>query len=122
MDILPEKLQGKKASAVFLDYCEPLLQGFAAEKTTDLQLIHTGLRIPWMVWNAVILDNRGSTLSHVGSIRMQSRSAPPHSEEFLDFWIKRKNEQFSKYDYLMGEYQLKGKNIYDFTLRIEARE
>ena len=45
----------------------------------------------------------------------------PYAEPMLDFWKRRKIEDFGQYKYLMGEYKLIPLEGYTFSLRIEAR-
>lgn len=120
---LPDLLIGRKASEVFLEYCAPFLNGFSAEGTKDLEDVKRGLMLPHLVWNAVIMDEiRGKPFTWTENIRNRVKEAGPQGEVFLNFWIKRKKEDFGKYRYTISDFYLRGKNIYDFVMRVETRD
>lgn len=119
MQVLPEQLQGRKASEVFLDYCRPVLTGLAYEGVTDLKAIKKLLMVPWTIWNSVVLDenNRGSWSESVKSLVQSAEGG----EGFIVLFEERKKNEFGQYNYLMGDFELIPKGVGEFNLRMESR-
>jgi len=118
---IPKILKGKKASQVFLDYCSPLLDDLTEDDIEDLDVLREALRVPWIIWNATIFGKEKENKVDFNRRMKLLTQTMPGAEGLLDFWKDRKQEKFSKYEYLMGEYQLIPISKGEFTLRIEAR-
>lgn len=118
---LPEVLKGQKASQTFLEFCAPMLNDLSDEDAKNLIFIDQALRVPWMVWNTVVLEEqkKSQTAWHK-RMNVMTRQLP-FAKPLLDFWIKRKIESFNQYKYLMGEYKLMPLEGHTFSLKIEAR-
>lgn len=121
-DQLPELLKGKKVSQVFLEFCSPVFDDLSDEDAKNLEFISDALRVPWMIWNATLLEEKrkGSQMAYHKRMKMMTKTLP-YAEPMLDFWKRRKIEDFGQYKYLMGEYKLIPLEGYTFSLRIEAR-
>ncbi|MCB9026148.1 MAG: hypothetical protein H6625_07525 [Bdellovibrionaceae bacterium] len=118
---LPEVLKGQKASQTFLEFCAPVLDDLSDEDAQNLTFIDQALRVPWMIWNTVVLEEqkKNQTAWHK-RINIMTRQLP-FAKPLLDFWVKRKVESFNQYKYLMGEYKLIPLEGYTFSLKIESR-
>ena len=117
---LPHLLKGRKASEVFLEYVGPLLDKIIGEGETDLGKIEYSLRIPWMVWNASIIDQYKKTTQMKEIKKIASKI--PYGHKMINFYKKRKKDKFDDYKYLMGEFKLIPQNNGNFNLRMESRD
>lgn len=109
---LPGSFNEKKVSQVFLDFSMPLINEFANNQNSLDELEHA-LRVPWTVWNMI----------EMGSIKELKKSATNDKtfKAMINFFEKRKTNNFSSYNYLLGEFQLTPTKD-GFSLKIEARE
>lgn len=118
---LPNELKEKKASQVFLEYCAPMLDDLSDEDAQNLEFIEEAFRVPWMIWNSVVLEEKKKNQpAWHNRMKMMARSLP-YTESLLDFWRRRKVEHFDQYKYLMGNFKLVPRKGYTFSLKMEAR-
>ena len=109
---LPDALNGKKVSQVFLDFAMPLINEFAGDLNSLDELEHA-LQVPWTIWNMV----------EMGTIKEFKKSAirDKNFKTMINFFEKRKINDFSIYKYLLGDFQLVPTRD-GFNLKMEARE
>jgi len=118
---LPEPLKGRKASEVFLEYCKPLIDDLVDGSPEELTILEKSLKVPWSVWNSTVMDQRQqNNIAWFGSLKLQAKRAPL-GEVFIEFWKKRKIEEFDDYRYLMGDFKIIPTGKGEFTLRMESR-
>ncbi len=119
---LPDVLNGRKASEVFLDYTMPIIDSAAGGNSLDLDELDHALRVPWMIWNACIYDRAGGKKG-AGAIAEMKKQMPGdrNLRDMFLFFEQRKKNDFSQYNYLMGEYELVPKGKGEFNLRMESR-
>jgi len=116
-------LHGKKVSEVFLDYVEPILATLKAERpNATFEEYDFTLRVPWMAWNAVVLqETQPGTTDYVKMMDELLVGQPPLMRGVMDFWIQRKRTLFSKYKYMIGEYRNYKRDDGEVVLYAEAR-
>jgi hypothetical protein len=121
MNDLLKPLKGKKASEVFLDYCKPLIDDLVDGNPEELKILEKSLKVPWIVWNATVLDQKNtSKIAWVGSAKIQA-SGVPLGDRLIEFWKSRKISEFNDYQYLMGEFKIIPKSKGDYSLKMESR-
>lgn len=109
---LPDSLNGKKVSRVFLDFAMPLINEFSDDLNSRKDLEHA-LKVPWTVWNMVEMG----TLKELKKSTIKDKSF----QTMINFFEKRKINDFSSYKYLLGDFQLVSTKD-GFNLKMEARE
>jgi hypothetical protein len=109
---LPDSLNGKKVSRVFLDFAMPLINEFSDDLNSRKELEHA-LKVPWTVWNMVEMG----TLKELKKSTIKDKSF----QTMINFFEKRKINDFSSYKYLLGDFQLVSTKD-GFNLKMEARE
>lgn len=120
---LPPELMGRKVSEVFLEFANPLLCQIMAEnpkltaKECEFQL-----RVPWMVWNALVMKKKSeSGMDALLMLRTSLKDAPKGSKELVEILIERKKAHFSKYTYAIGNFEVRSIGDGDIRLYAEAR-
>ena len=109
---------GRKVSEVFLEFINPLLRQIMKEnpkltaKECEFQL-----RVPWMVWNALVMKKKhASGMDALSMLRTSLKDAPKGSKELVEILIERKSTHFSKYKYAIGNFEVR--SIGDGDIRI----
>jgi hypothetical protein len=121
MSELPKELKQRKASEVFLEYCEPLIDDLVDGSQSELKKLEECLKVPWIVWNSIVLDQtKKSKVAWVGSTKMHAKGAPA-GDVLIEFWRQRKIKLFDDYRYLMGDFKVIPTAKGAFTLRMESR-
>jgi hypothetical protein len=116
-------LHGKKVSDVFLDYLEPILKTLVAEQpNATFEEYDLTLRVPWMAWNAVVLqETKPDTTDYLKMIDQMLVGQPPLMRGLFEFWVRRKLTLFSKYKYMIGEYRTYKREDGEIRFSAEAR-
>lgn len=65
---------------------------------------------------------KGRPFTRIQNVRNSIKESGPQGEAYLNFWIKRRKEEFGKYRYTIGDFHLCGKDIHDFVMRVDARD
>lgn len=108
MNTLPKELKGRKASAVFLEYANPYLQVYLEEKrNATLDEIKEVLKLPWIVWNASIMQNKKNKIDFMVNIRLAIRNLPMGPNNLIESMMERKLKKYSKYRYMLGDFNLR---------------
>lgn len=119
---LPKELNGRKVSEVFLDYAMPLIESVVNKNVSNLEEVQAALRIPWIVWNSCVLKT--SKNKKKNNFANELKKITDTEKEFqlmVSFFTQRKENDFSEFNYLMGEYQLIPKGKDGFNLRMESK-
>jgi hypothetical protein len=127
---LPPSLKGKKVSEAFMEYVEPYLaallrdraeQGF--HEMPSLKEIESILKMPWLIWNAIVAETVPS--NKVNFLAWMDKLIPKHTpdsvKQLLDSLETRKRNQFSQYQYYLGEYKLYYDKNNEVRIKVEAR-
>lgn len=126
MNLVKKILNGKKISVVFNEYASPFVEDYMYSAGYDNldaispeELDHV-LRLPWMIWNAVVLQG-DSSIDYFGSITLLTKDAPDEVKELIKFMKKRKETKFKKYNFCLGDIKL-NRNAHDnkVILTVEA--
>lgn len=120
---LPPELMGRKVSEVFLEFANPLLRQIMAEnpkltaKECEFQL-----RVPWIVWNALVMKKKNALgVDVLSMLRTSLNGAPEGSRELVEILIERKKALFSQYTYAIGNLEVRSVGDGEIHLRAEAR-
>lgn len=111
MNPVKKALNGKKISVVFNEYASPFVEdymysaGYDNLDTIGLEELDQVLRLPWMIWNAVVLQE-DSSIDYFGSITLLTKDAPDEVKELIRFMKKRKETKFKKYNFCLGDIKL----------------
>jgi hypothetical protein len=116
-------LYGKKVSDVFLDYVEPILISLVAERpNATFEEYDFALRVPWMVWNAIVIqETKPGTTDYVKMMDQLLVGKPPLMRDLVEFLVHRKRTEFSKYKYMIGEYRHYKREDGEIRFYAEAR-
>jgi hypothetical protein len=117
---LPEQLNGRKASEVFLDFSMPLLETIINDESNELDDIADSLMVPWMVWNASVYEFLNDKNEIHLSELMKKIPKDKQFREMISFFAKRKKEMFGQYNYILGEYNLIPKEEGGFNLTMAS--
>lgn len=120
-------LNGKKVSVVFNEYASPVLEfyleeaGYTGLAEMSIEEMNQVLQLPWLIWNAVVAKDK-NTIDFLGSITLLTKHTPGKIKAFIKFMRKRKETEFKKYNFFLGEFKL-NRNILDdqIILTVEAR-
>lgn len=108
MNTLPKELKGRKASEVFLEYANPYIQMYLKEKgKASLDEIEEMLKLPWIVWNAVIMQEKKDKIDFIASIRLAIKNVSVGANALIDSMLERKLKKFAKYHYMLGNFKLR---------------
>lgn len=121
---LPPDLKGKKVSDVFMEYAEPYLEILLSDGVErSLKEIENFLRIPWTIWNSIVLDEgKGKDNFYLKSIDVLIQHFPPQVKNLLGSLKERKVKHFSEYNYMFGEYYLyNDQDTQEVRIKVEAR-
>lgn len=124
MSELPSALKGKKGSETFLDYVKPFLMFILEDKeNATKELIEKALTIPWMIWNASVMNNRpGNTVDYLSGISLRMKDQPDEAKQWIKLLKERKKSLFSQYNYVFGEFKVHFDQITgELRLSIETR-
>lgn len=98
-----------KASEIFLDYVSPLYDEVPTEKSVTADVaakeLESVLRVPLLVWNAVVVDRnrkrkRGELPSAIKSrLPAVDRETRITLRNLLKMWVVRKDDLFSDCDW-----------------------
>lgn len=123
MNTLSKELKGRKASEVFLEYVNPYIQMYLEEKgKATLDEIEEMLKLPWIVWNAIIMQDKKSKVDFMTSIRLAIKNLPAGANMLIESMIDRKLKEFAKYRYMLGDFNLRfNESEQEVILSIEAR-
>lgn len=115
---------GRKASEVFLEFADPLLEIYLAEKGgATLTEIEEILRLPWVIWNAVVMQNTNSKIDFMASIRLAIRNIPEGAVMLIEAMRERKLKDFAKYQYALGDFKLRyDEKRREPVLSVESRD
>jgi hypothetical protein len=106
-----------KISETFLKFAEPILGNESSSLTAEE--IEQALRIPFVVWNAVVYDTVHGNAEWVTRVREQV-AQDPQLTLLIDGLITRKQTQFGHDLRLVGKYEIVETNG-EWRLRVEAR-
>lgn len=120
-------LNGKKVSDVFNEYASPVIEfymndaGYASLDDISIAEIDEILKLPWMIWNAVVSKGK-NTIDFLGSISLLTKHAPDEFKELIKLMRKRKETKFKKYDFFLGDIKF-NRNINNgkIIMTVEAR-
>ncbi len=120
-------LNGKKVSDIFNEYASPVIEfymdnmGYAGLEEMSIAEIDRILQLPWMIWNAVMLNEK-DTIDYPGSITLLTNQSPNEIKELIKFMKKRKETEFKKYDFFLGDIKLnRNANNGIIIMSVEAR-
>jgi len=121
MKALPKELKGRKASEVFLEYANPYIQMYLKEKAT-LNEIEEMLKLPWIVWNAVIMQEKKNKIDFMASIRLAIKNSSVGANALIESMLERKLNKFAKYRYMLGNFKLRfNESGQEMILSMETR-
>ena len=122
MKNFPPELKGKKASDTFLEYVEPYLKHIMSDGSicTKWQ-VEIALRIPWWVWNAIVMDKKNNKSENEFMNLLKSHMPPHGAAKMIEDLIERKEKHFSQYNYLFGEYSVYVDENDELGFRMESR-
>jgi len=121
MKALPKELKGRKASEVFLEYANPYIQMYLKEKAT-LNEIEEMLKLPWIVWNAVIMQEKKNKIDFMASIRLAIKNSSAGANALIESMLERKLNKFAKYRYMLGNFKLRfNESGQEMILSMETR-
>jgi hypothetical protein len=106
-----------KISETFLEFAEPILGNEIGSLTAEE--IEQALRVPFVVWNAVVYDTVHGNAEWVTRVREQV-AQDPQLTLLIDGLITRKQTQFGHDLRLVGKYEIVETNG-EWRLRVEAR-
>ncbi len=109
----------RKISETLLDFADPLLESLGGRPSPDI--IDHALRVAWVVWNGVVIEQTTGDGSMVDALRHQvGNEWMPRSlvEELIE--RKRSTPRFSADHRMMGELKLVNRNG-EWALQLEAR-
>jgi hypothetical protein len=106
-----------KISETFLKFAEPILGNESGSLTAEE--IEQALRVPFVVWNAVVYDTVHGNAEWVTRVREQV-AQDPQLTLLIDGLITRKQTQFGHDLRLVGKYEIVETNG-EWRLRVEAR-
>lgn len=123
MNTLPKELKGRKASEVFLEYANPYIQMYLKEKgKATLDEIEEMLKLPWIVWNAVIMQEKKNKIDFMTSIRLAIKNLSVGANALVESMLERKLKKFSKYCYMLGNFKLRyNESGQEMILSMETR-
>jgi hypothetical protein len=108
MHALPKELKGRKASEVFMEYANPYIEMYLEEKKkATLDEIEGVLKLPWIVWNAVVMQGNNQKIDFMASIRLAIRNLPAGAVMLIESMKERKLKKFAKYQYILGDFSLR---------------
>ena len=117
----PPELKGQKASDTFLEYVEPYLKQIMSEGSIcSAWQVEIALRIPWCVWNAIVIDKKNNKDENEFMSLLMSHM-PPHGDKMVENLIERKEKHFSQYNYLFGEYSVYIDENDEIRFRMESK-
>lgn len=127
MNKVQSMLNGKKVSDVFNEYASPVIEfymndaGYASLDDISIAEIDEILKLPWMIWNAVVSKGK-NTIDFLGSISLLTKHAPDEFKELIKLMRKRKETKFKKYDFFLGDIKF-NRNINNgkIIMTVEAR-
>lgn len=120
-------LNGKKVSDIFNEYASPMIEfymdnaGYRNPEDMSIAEIDNILKLPWLIWNAVISRGKDA-VDYLGSITLLTKHAPNEIKELIKFMRKRKEIEFKRYDFFLGDVRL-NRNVNDgkIIMTVEAR-
>lgn len=103
-----QELKGRKVSDIFREYAEPyLVEYLASHGEATLDELEFVLKLPWMVWNAMVLkEDPDCKLDYWASIQLYIRRMPPEVKDLVDGMRERKQTYFGEYKILLGDFKL----------------
>ncbi len=127
---LPPPLKGKKVSEAFMEYVEPYLAALLRDRAEQgiseipsLEEIESILKMPWLIWNAIVAETVPS--NKINFLAWMDELIPKHMpdnvKQLLDSLKTRKRNQFSQYQYYLGEYKLYYDKNNEIRIKVEAR-
>ena len=127
---LPPPLKGKKVSEAFMEYVEPYLAALLRDRAEQgipeipsLEEIESILKMPWLIWNAIVAETVPS--NKINFLAWMDELVPKHMpdnvKQLLDSLKTRKRNQFSQYQYYLGEYKLYYDKNNEIRIKVEAR-
>lgn len=122
-----DALCGRAVSDVFLEYIDPLLTELGDElANVSPRAMKKFVRLPWMVWNSVVLAEEGADDIETSSLSIEGFKGLPAGageEEgaLLKFLVDRKISGFSQYKYLLGDVKFNRSRDGGLICRAEAR-
>ncbi|HXH54761.1 MAG TPA: hypothetical protein VNK03_03340 [Gammaproteobacteria bacterium] len=127
---LPPPLKGKKVSEAFMEYVEPYLAALLRDRAEQgipeipsLEEIESILKMPWLIWNALVAETVPS--NKIDFLAWMDELVPKHMpdnvKQLLDSLKTRKRNQFSQYQYYLGEYKLYYDKNNEVRIKVEAR-
>lgn len=108
----------KKISETFLRFAAPVL-GTMPEGATPSE-IENVLRVPHMIWNALVLDQASGTSDWLTRVR-QSIADSPGGVAVIEDLIDRKRRLFADDNLLIGEFRVTRLGPGEINLWAEAR-
>lgn len=123
MNTLPKELKGRKASEVFLEYANPYIQMYLKEKgKATLDEIEEILKLPWIVWNAVIMQEKKNKIDFMASIRLAIKNLSVGANTLIESMLERKLKKFARYRYMLGDFKLRfNESGQEMILTMETR-
>lgn len=127
---LPPPLKGKKVSEAFMEYVEPYLAALLRDRAEQgipeipsLEEIESILKMPWLIWNAIVAETVPS--NKINFLAWMDELVPKHMpdnvKQLLDSLKTRKRNQFSQYQYYLGDYKLYYDKNNEIRIKVEAR-
>jgi hypothetical protein len=127
---LPPPLKGKKVSEAFMEYVEPYLAALLRDRAEQgipeipsLEEIESILKMPWLIWNAIVAETVPS--NKIDFLAWMDELVPKHMpdnvKQLLDSLKTRKRNQFSQYQYYLGDYKLYYDKNNEIRIKVEAR-
>ena len=98
-------LRGRPVSEVFREFVEPLLLDYCKrESSPGLRKLNEVCKVPWIIWNTVVLEDFYSDEKKFGGVREVKRLLKGQQEgiDFVETYVKRKRELFGEFRYLFG--------------------
>lgn len=121
--MLPKELKDRKASEVFLEYANPYLKMYLEERgKATADEIKEVLKLPWIVWNAVVMQDKKNKIDFMTSIRLAIKNLPMGANMLIESMMERKLKEFAKYRYMLGNFNLRfDESGQEMILSMEAR-
>lgn len=111
----------RKISETLMEFAEPVID--MSPEDLSPEEAETMLRLPWLVWNAVVMDG-GKGTTYLAQARARLEAAPtqaPGALALFDMLVRRKRELFGQDRRLLGEVSVKRAPDGGLTVRVEAR-
>jgi hypothetical protein len=109
----------KKISETFLRFAAPVLSTMPEGATPSE--IENVLRVPHMIWNALVLDQASGTNGWLTRVR-QTTAHSPGGVAVIEDLIDRKRQLFADDNLLIGEFRVTRLGPREINLWAEARD